>query len=148
MSLNQSRMIMQSFIMSQFGYCPLIWMNHNRSINNNINRVHERALRIVYRDKKSTFKELLEKVKPVFIHVENLQVLITEMHKVQNNCSPEIMNKVFPTKEPIHEYDPRNTSDFTARRIKTVQHGSESFSHLGPRLWNISYLMNIKIYDL
>ena len=30
MSLNQCIMIMQSFIMSQFGYFPVIWMNHNR----------------------------------------------------------------------------------------------------------------------
>ena len=55
-SLNQRRMIMKSFIVSQFGYCSLIWMNHNLSLNNNINRIHERTLRIVYIDKKSTFK--------------------------------------------------------------------------------------------
>ena len=55
MSLNQRRMVMQSFVMPQFGYCPLLWMNHNRSLNNNTNRIHERALGIVYRDKKSTF---------------------------------------------------------------------------------------------
>ena len=61
MSLYQRRMIMKSFIMSQFGHCPLIWMNEIRSLNNNINRIHERVLRIVYRDKKSTFKEFLEK---------------------------------------------------------------------------------------
>ena len=42
MSLNQRRKIMQSFIMSQFGYYPLIWMNHNQSFNNNINRIHKR----------------------------------------------------------------------------------------------------------
>ena len=55
MSLNQRRMIMQSFNMFQFGYCLLIWMNHNRSLNNN-NGVHDRALRIVYRDKKQLLK--------------------------------------------------------------------------------------------
>ena len=54
LSLNQRRMIMQSLIMSQFGYFALIWMNYNPSLNSNINRVHERALRIVYRDKKPT----------------------------------------------------------------------------------------------
>ena len=47
------------------------------------------------------------------------------------------MNKVFPLNEPVYEYDLINTSDFAARRIKTVQHGSESLSYLGPRLWNI-----------
>ena len=55
MSLNQRRMVMPSFVMPQFGYCPLLWMNHNRSLNNNTNRIHERVLGIVYRDKKSTF---------------------------------------------------------------------------------------------
>ena len=40
------------------------------------------------------------------------------MYKVQNNCSPEIMNKAFPINEPIYEYNLRNTSDFAARRIK------------------------------
>ena len=85
MSLNQRRKIMQSFTMSQFGYCPLIWMNHNRSINNNINRIHERPLRTAYRGKKSTFKELLEKDKLVFIYVKNLQVLVTKMYNAQNN---------------------------------------------------------------
>ena len=60
------------------------------------------------------------------------------MYKVQNNYSTEIMNKAFPTKEPIYEYDLRNTSDFAAHRIKIVLYGSESLSYLGPRLWNIS----------
>ena len=54
------------------------------------------------------------------------------MKNPQDNCSPEIMNKVFPTNKPICDYDLRNTSDFAARRIKT-----ESLSYLGLRLWNI-----------
>ena len=43
--------VMKSFIESQFGYCPLIWMFHSRGLNNKINRIHERALRITYNDK-------------------------------------------------------------------------------------------------
>ena len=65
------------------------------------------------------------------------KVLVTEMYKVQNNCSPELMNKVFPINEPIYEYDLRNTTNFATRRIKTVRYGSESLSYLGLRLWNI-----------
>ena len=76
MSLKQRRMIMQSFIMSQFGYCPLIWMNHSQNLNNNINGIHEKALRIVYRDKKSTFKDLFEKDTSVTVHAKNLQTQV------------------------------------------------------------------------
>ena len=137
MSLNQRRMIMESFFMSPLGYCPLIWMSSNRILNNNINRIHERALRIVCRDKKSNFKELLEKDYSIAVHVKNLQVLVTEMYRVQNNCSPEIMNKVFPLNEPFYECDLRKTSDFAAWRIKTVRYESKSLSYLGSKLWNI-----------
>ena len=37
---------MKTFVESQFGCCPLIWMFHSRGLNSKINRIHERALRI------------------------------------------------------------------------------------------------------
>ena len=57
-------------------------MNHNRSLNNIINRIHDRALTAVYRSKKSTYKELLEKRNSVTIYVKNLQVLVTGIYKM------------------------------------------------------------------
>ena len=33
MTLNKRRILMKSFITSQFNYCPLIWMIHNRGLN-------------------------------------------------------------------------------------------------------------------
>ena len=59
------------------------------------------------------------------------------MFKVQDNSSPEIMNKVFPINEAIYEYDLRNAFHFAACCIKTVRYGSEYLSYLRPRLWNI-----------
>ena len=59
---------MKSFITSQFGYCPLIWVFHGRTLNNTIKSVHERALRITYNDRKSSFEELLRKDNTVSIH--------------------------------------------------------------------------------
>ena len=43
MSLEKRRIIMKAFVHSQFEYCPLIWMSHNRTLNDKINRIHERA---------------------------------------------------------------------------------------------------------
>ena len=59
MSLKQRRVLMKSFKEAQFGYCQLIWMFHTRELNRKINHIHERALRIVYRDNSSPFTELL-----------------------------------------------------------------------------------------
>ena len=57
----QRRIIMKAFITSQFSYCPLVWMFHSRRINNRINRLHERSLRLTYNDYNSSFKDLLSK---------------------------------------------------------------------------------------
>ena len=59
MNLTQRRSIMKAFICSQFGHCSLVWMFHSRKINNPLNSLHERALRVVYRDYNATFSELL-----------------------------------------------------------------------------------------
>ena len=61
MNMQKRRIIMKSFVTSQFGYCPLIWMFHSRRLNNKINSIHERALGITCQDHISTFQELLNK---------------------------------------------------------------------------------------
>ena len=50
MSLYKRKMLLRAFIESQFSYCSLIWMFHSRSLNNQMNLLHEKALRIVYGD--------------------------------------------------------------------------------------------------
>ena len=92
------RIIMKAFVSSQFAYCPLIWMFHSRQINHKINKLHERALRIVYNDHFLSFEELLSKDKSVTVHQINLQTLATEMYKILNGLSPDIMQDIFEIK--------------------------------------------------
>ena len=58
---------------SQFNYCSVIWICHSLALNNKINRLHERCLRLLYNNKISTFKELLEKDNAVSIHNRKIQ---------------------------------------------------------------------------
>ena len=75
LSFDKHRMVMKAFRKSQFHNCPLIWMFHSGTLNNKINRPHERALSIVYFDYKSVFRELLEKDKLFSIYHKNIQSL-------------------------------------------------------------------------
>ena len=82
MDLNKRRNPMKAFVFSQFSYCLLIWMFHSRNLNNKINRIHERALRLVYQNNLG-FSELLDLHNSVTVHQKNLQVLVTEIYKVK-----------------------------------------------------------------
>ena len=76
MSTHKLRIIMKASIESQFQYYPLVWMFHSRTINNRINKLHERALRLVYKDDQYTFQQLSDKDNTVTIHHRNLQKLL------------------------------------------------------------------------
>ena len=84
LSKNKLRLIMNALFSSQFGYCPLVWMFHNRRHNNKINPLHEGMLRIVYKDYKSSFAELLSEDKSFTVHHKNVQKLAIEMYKIKN----------------------------------------------------------------
>ena len=110
-------------------------MNHNRRINNRLNRIHERAQRIVYNDDNATFEQLLKKDNAVKIHDRNLQVLATEMFKVKLGIAPVIMNDVFRIRK--NDYNTRKADEFQSHCVKTVHYGTETVSLLGPKLWSI-----------
>ena len=94
-SEDKKRMLFKCFIISQFNYCPIVWLCHGRGLNDKIKNIHERALRIVYQDKKSSFKTLLKRDKSTSIHVKNLQDLASELFKLKNDLSPGIMKEIF-----------------------------------------------------
>ena len=114
-SKKKLRFIVKAFILSQFSYCPLVWMCHSRTLNNKINKLHEMALRLVYDDKQSTCEELLNIDKSITIHHRNLQVLVTELYKVHYGLAPEPMNDIFEKRDVTYNFI--NNSTLKTRNI-------------------------------
>ena len=71
----------------------------SRNLNNKNNRIHERALRLVYLNNLS-FSELLDPDNSVTVHQKNLQVPVTEIYKVKNGIATEIMKDIFELQNP------------------------------------------------
>ena len=57
---------MKTFVTSQFRYCPLRCMFHFRNLNNKTNRIHDRALRLVYQNNFRS-SELLDRDNSVIV---------------------------------------------------------------------------------
>ena len=86
---------MNAFFKSQISYCPLSWIFHSPTLNNSINRLHKRYLRIKYNDNTSSFADLLEIANSVSVHHRNIQVLATELYKFVNGLSPKLVSNCF-----------------------------------------------------
>ena len=114
-SKKKLRFILKAFILSQFSYCPLVWMCHSRTLNNKINKLHEMALRLIYDDKQSTCEELLNINKSITIHLRNSQVLVAELYKVHYGLAPEPMNDTFEKIDVTYNFI--NNSTLKTRNI-------------------------------
>ena len=129
------RIIMKTFIESQFNYCPLTWMFHSRQLNNKINKLHERALRVVYKNPNLSFQELLDLDKSFCIHHRNLQKLATEMYKVKNNICPTLIQELYPVNE--NGYNLRNNRYWQNFNVRTVGFGTETLLFRGQKTWEL-----------
>ena len=84
---------MKSFIRSQLGCYHLTWMFCGRKPDARINHVHERALRVVYRNNSLCFNELLKIDKSYNIPHTNIKAIAIEIYKVKNNLSNQICGR-------------------------------------------------------
>ncbi len=134
LSKPKSKLLMQTFIMSYFNYCPLTWMFCSRKSNNLINRIHQRALRIAHNDYLSSFEQLLQKDNSTTIHIKNLQRLAFEIYKTKNQTNPSFMSEIFQiSKTPA--YDFRETI-FNRKKPNTVIYGLDTISYRCSEIWN------------
>jgi ribonuclease P/MRP protein subunit RPP40 len=140
---HKRRLILKTFIESQFSYCPLVWMFCSRKINRKINYIHERALRLVYNDYRSSFEELLKNDKSISVHHRNIHNVAIEMFKVKNNLSPPFMKEIF-------EYNSngrttRMGDKFARPNVNKVYSGENSLRSFGPIVWNTMLPENLKV---
>ena len=134
MDTEKLKQVMQAFVLSHFGYCPLVWMFYDRTLSHRINHIHERALRFAYKDYQTDFESLLEQRDLISIHVKNLQLLMTEIYKTKSDLSPPFMKDIFTERNT--GYNLRHGNDSQIPKVHTTTHGIETISFLGNRLWS------------
>ena len=116
-------MIFNGLKKSQFSYCPLVWMFCSRQINNMINKIHERALRIVLNDNISDFETMLRNMNDITIHHRNIQTLMIELFKIKYDLAPPIMDSMLNRRTICYNF--RNLQEFQLERKRTVFYSLE-----------------------
>ena len=83
MGKNENMVLMKSFILLNFSYCPLVWHFCSKTDTDRMERIQTRALRMVLDDYESDYETLLQKA-----NTSTLQI-------VRINLAPEIFRKPF-----------------------------------------------------
>ena len=120
-------------ILPHLTYCHLVWHFCRASDTRRLERVQERGLRAVFRDKLSSYQQLLEKANLPTLYNRRLQDISILMYKVKHNLCPRTICNMCYTNS--HTYSLRQR-DFHLPRFNTITYGKHSIRNLGPRLWN------------
>ena len=149
-SLDQdSRMaIYKSFIMSNFNYCPLIWMFTSKTSLSKLENIQKRALRFVLDDYQSGYNDLLQNANVPGIKIMLLRYLAIEVFKCINEINPAYLNAMFIRKEC--PYALRDSSTLMRPKVNLTQYGLKSFRSYGAKIWNhfpVSYKARISLSE-
>ena len=130
--LGKKRLIFKAFIISQFIYFPLLWMIHTKQLNNRINSLHEKALRVTFQNRNSSFSELLKLEKLASIHYRNIKYLLTEIYKVKMGFSPPVMSDIFS----LNQNSSYNITSGVTVSKRNVRASKLAVRQFGAILWN------------
>ena len=87
-------LLLSSFTISNFSYCPFICMYCSKKSTKKINAVHEKSLRIIASDYESTCSLLLEEARKEIFQQLWKNSLMIKVYKCLNPHPPDITNDI------------------------------------------------------
>lgn len=131
----KKRCLMETFITFQFSDYLFIWMFHNRKLNRWLNRIPQRAFRLIYNNNyQFSFSELLEKDNSISTHNRIIQVLDVEIYILKIDIASEIMKDLLILKKPSHNLS-FGESSFAQHKVE-ITYGLSPVRYLSLSVWN------------
>ena len=104
LDINSRKIIYQSFVASNFNHCPLVWHFCGKINNSKLEKIHERALKIIYRDYESTYNDLITKSNSSTLLLSRLRKLLCEIFKSIKKINTACLNDLFEIKESKYSF--------------------------------------------
>ena len=134
LNLSQGKILYNFFILSQFNYCCLVWIFCSKTLQNKINQIQKRALRIAYNEPNLNLDKLVELDKSTTIHIKNILTLLTEVYKTTRGENPIFMNKILTQTKQY--YNLRITNLVSFPKVIGSKYGTNTFVFHATQLWN------------
>ena len=134
LSVKTAKALCNAFILSNFNYCPLIWMRFDKASNSLLDKIHRKSLAVVYQDFNSSFTDLLKLSNSDTFHIRFIKKLLEEIFKSVNGLSPAFISELFQPK--YSGYELRRGHQLVLPRTATVKYGLHSIRFVGCLIWD------------
>ena len=126
--------IYNSFIASNFNYCPIVWHFCSVASTNKMEKIQERALRFIYNDFQSSTEALLSLSDTSPLHIKRMKLMACEAYKIINDLSPTYIRDLINVK--VSQYNFRNEHQASLPQVNSTRYGLKSFRYEAARIWN------------
>ena len=114
--------IINSFILSNFNYCPLVWHFGSCESIRKIEKIQKRCLRIILKDYENDYKNLRGNSNKPTMEIRRLRTLAVEIFKTLNKINPPYMKNIFRPKKNSKV----RQNDIIVKRINTSRFGTQN----------------------
>ena len=143
LGLKEKEVVVNSFIYSNFNYCPLVLMlSHKKSLDK-IESLHKQTPRFLLNDYVGSFEHLLEKSGKCNMNIRRLIFLCIEIYTTLNDWNPRFTKEIFEKRDENRVTRDRYKFNLNIPRRNQVTFGTKSFKFYGPKIWN-ALPVNIK----
>ena len=125
--------IYNSYISSNFNYCPIVWMFTGKINLEKIEKTNKRALRYVANNYEAEYDDMCQDQKVLNIHKRCIKTVAIQMYKIKHQLVPIYVQELFRRRESC--YNIRDNDLFEIPCFKTVKYGKKSFRYFGAKLW-------------
>jgi hypothetical protein len=126
--------IFNSFICSNFNYCPIVYNTYSVKHSRKLEKIQERALRFVFNDFSSSYNSLLNKAGKKELSMSFLKNTVEQVYKVLNDQAKPMDSNFFTRSSS--SYALRNQHGLKLPSYKTITYGKHSFKYMGAYIWN------------
>ena len=148
LSVNSKKQIFRSFVLSNFTYCSIVWHFCGSTNNSKLEKIQERALKIVYDDYEADYHDLIAKFGTDTMLQSRLKKMILEVFKSLKEINPVYIRNIL--KQKHQPYNLRNPVLLIQSKMNTTNSGLRSFAYLSSKLWNDlpAYFKDIENIDV
>ena len=132
--LDTQKILANSFIISNFNYCPLVWYFLTAKQLQKIEKIQERVLRFLHDDYVSDYLTLLKASGSVSMEIRRMRYLCIEIYKTLNNLNPGYMKDIFQVQQSA--YSTRRPYNIKVPRVNQTAFGTRSIRYEGAKIWN------------
>ena len=136
MTFNVKEALINSYFMSTFNYCPLLWMFSSIKSLNRIENLQKRALRFLPDYYEPTYEQLLNKAGRSSMSINRLRTLCVEICETSDELNLSFMKNIFMVKETDSLTREQCKTNLNTPSYNQMTFGYKSLCIYGPKIWN------------